>query len=480
MKKILYSLLFIYSSVFAYDLQSYNGYSLYSDNGNAGPMDSSAIVSSLPAQSDTTNYDFCNRSGYINSGKWYYTTGSTLYTLDRVYDHKNNQGYDVCLSTTHYNSFTLGGSCPVNTVKNPDTLVCEAPLITCSDTQVDINGTCQDISLSSDFPTSEEKGTPSIREDDTSKSDCIPGTEFHSGIAYAKIIGWNSSKNKCEIGAFFCNSGLTWDNVSMSCKIPDSEAQLNPSDGDISQALADSCKSGKWAKKWTYDYCNQPLCYIPLDAQNYNLSCGNKYLEYDCTSDYRIKKFVQVSCGDVAKKDYNNTSLLIGGDTSTSDVVPDPTQNLATTDSVVSAINSQSSKLTSSLDGLKNTLDTINQKSDSTNNKLDSISNQLSNLNDKLSPLKKVDDLSNDSSSIANLMNNSIDNGFNTYLNRDYTGGLATSQCGSIGTYSINFHGSTITILSQNTINELPMSIFKTMIIFAFVFSGVIIAFRGV
>ena len=447
MKKILYSLLFIYSSLFAIT------------TGDCIQVGDTVDYRTLGSkQQDITETTTTDLTSYI--GKLKINGLGYIYVFSS--DKKSYGNY----WNNHYYTYGSLSSC--------------SPAGACDEGQVDINGTCQDISLPSNFPTSENKGIPSIREDDTVEADCIPGKEFHSGIAYAKIIGWNSAKNKCEIGAFFCNSGLTWDNISMSCKIPDSEAQLNPSDDDISQALADSCKSGKWAKKWTYDYCNQPLCYIPLDAQNYNLSCGNKYLEYDCTSDYRIKKFVQVSCGDVAKEDYNNTSLSIGGDTSTPNIVPDTTQNQATTDSVVSAINSQSSKLTSSLDGLKDGLDTISQKSDLTNNKLDSISNQLSNLNDKLSPLKKVDDLSNDSSIIADLMNNSINDGFNTYLNRDYTGGLATSQCGSIGTYSINFHGSTITILSQNTINELPMSIFKTMIIFAFVFSGVIIAFRGV
>ncbi len=490
MKKIVLVILIISSSLFSstptpsctYDSHQYTVY--YEPEVKSGLSvwrDCSETNYNEYCDSKTVEYDFvldaddgtnCHVTG-LTQLSWYLVTCND----NEYFDSSSNS----CVT-----------SCPEGQIPNENG-VCSSP--ECPDGQIlDENGTCVSISFPPDFPTTAQKGVPSIRESSISEPDCVPGTVYYTGIAYSQIIGWNSSTQKCVVGAFFCNSGLTWNNVTRTCEIPGDTINFAPDDnGSLSNAhtvspeLASACVSGRWAKSWTYDYCATPApCYIALDVQDYNLQCGRKYIEYDCTSDYRVKKFLQVSCGNVAKADYNTTDMQV---TPTNDVVPDTSNSSAesnNTNSVLSQINSQTNVLKNSLDGLATSVSDISSKQDTTNNKLDSIdgklngiSSQLNDLNDKAQILSDTKDLADDSSSINDMLSNAMDNGFNTYLNKDYTGGLASGSCRSIPTFSLNFHGTNITIMSQDLLNQWPMDIFRTMVIFMFVFSGVIIAFRS-
>ena len=129
-----------------------------------------------------------------------------------------------------------------------------------------------------------------------------------------------------------------------------------------------------------------------------------------------------------------------------------------------------------------------NDKSNS-NNKLDNNNSNENNsalgklgefANKALSFMGKIGDLLTNPSSIGDKINNSIDNTFNEYGNRDYTDGLANRECGTIPEYSTVVYGKKITIFSQATIDMMPMNIFKSVIIFMFVFSAVVIVFKGV
>ena len=330
---------------------------------------------------------------------------------------------------------------------------------------------------------------------------------------HAQVIGFDSKNNKCIYATFFCNNGLTWNKVTGACEIPPDETTVDPNNDDISSALANACKSGKWAKSWTDDYCGELLCYIGLNEQDYNLQCGNKYIEYDCTSDYRLKFFKQVSCGNVAKSDFkektlspssapvNNLPTSINSDSNNSNINNDVNvtthlndDNTSTTDysKVVNIINGGLDNVDKSLGSLlsatsitnqklsENTgkLDSMNGKLDSMNGKLDSMNGKLDSIDNKLSVFDDVKNLISDPSSIGDSINNVVNDGFDTYLNKDYTGGLATSSCPAIKTFSMVFHGKTITILSQKTLDNMPMDIFRSMIIFMFVFSGIIFALR--
>jgi len=373
-------------------------------------------------QSEISNLQslYVNRQGHLFCYGCPNSLGQTI--LDIYQDITAN---DACPSGTTQFSIQKNGTTIVlcdtdsNNDGTPDSLEPKCP----NGQFMDVNGTCVDLSLPADFPKdSDDKGVSSIREDSNfNASTCIPGKTFNSGIAFAKIIGWNSETNKCEIGAFFCNNGLTWDNLDHTCKIPSDNLSFDPTKGEISQELADACTSGNWAKKWTLDYCGQPLCYIALSDQNYNLRCGNKYLEYDCTSDYRIKKYVQVSCGDPSKEDYDSHTIDLGGatsdgsgtvdnntstpgDGSTSDYVPDLNTTSSNLD-IVSAINSGSASTTSaitSLDnhvlGLKNNLGSIDAKVSDISSAVGSINGALHAGDDKIGELDALSNSNGDGS----------------------------------------------------------------------------------
>jgi len=132
----------------------------------------------------------------------------------------------------------------------------------------------------------------------------------------------------------------------------------------------------------------------------------------------------------------------------------------------------------SRLNNIDNNINNTNNKLNTINSKIDTTNNKLNSVDDKLSILTTVSNVVSNPSSIGDSVNSTLNDGFDTYLNKDYTGGLATSSCPSIKTFSIVFHGKTITILSQKTLDNMPMNIFRSMIIFMFVFSGIIFALR--
>jgi hypothetical protein len=388
---------------------------------------------------------------------------------------------DVCVAPP-YDEHTCLSPNILDTSTIPPRCIPASP---CSDNEIlDVNGSCVDASIPSDFPS--DKGHQSVQKHDYSQADCIPDTVIKTDTSYFKIIGWDDFSKKCVFASFYCNSGLTFDKLTNQCVSPSDETD-GLSDG-ISQELLDSCQSGKWAKRWTYDYCGQELCYIPLDVQDYNLQCNRKYLEYDCTSDYRIKYFKSVSCGERSQDDYQDVNMSIVGsdDGSPDNHLVDANSTVQNSD-IASIINSGVSSLHNDLDGLAKTSNEINGNIKSLggslngiDNKLNNISGSLDGISNKLDVLKDTKDLSDDTSSIESMFQSAMDEGFDTYLNMDYTNGLASVSCSAIPTYSMNYHGHQIIFFSQNLLDQWPMSIYRSVIIFMFVFSGVIIAFRSI
>ncbi|UCM99201.1 hypothetical protein LCX93_06555 [Sulfurimonas sp. SWIR-19] len=205
---------------------------------------------------------------------------------------------------------TTGGAPICNSCYAPAKAICS------NDQILNSNNDCVPLQHSAGFPDSTKKGIPKfVKDESLTPEQCISGTVYETTINYAKIVAYDNGglydPAGCMFEVFYCNDGLTWNKTAKTCEVPkDTESSDTVSDY-ISDDTKAACTSGLWAKSWTYDYCNQPLCYIALDIQDYNLQCNNKYIEYDCTSDYRVKTFKQVSCGEVAKEDFDHTDLDI-------------------------------------------------------------------------------------------------------------------------------------------------------------------------
>ena len=117
--------------------------------------------------------------------------------------------------------------------------------------------------------------------------------------------------------------------------------------------------------------------YPPIGLDNYGLKCNNKYVEYDCTTDYRLKKFTQVSCGDVLPKDKTTKTL------DNSSLTPTPTKDtnvssLSPSNSTVSVTD----KLAKQIEQQKTLIAKVST-SDNQNKILDS----LNKLGDKLNQI---------------------------------------------------------------------------------------------
>jgi len=402
-------------------------------------------------------------------------------SLKEIYSSPGALVCDVCYAPP-YDEHTCSSPNILDTSVNPPRCIPASP---CADNEfMDSNGTCQDASIPSDFPS--EKGHQSIRKHSYDKDSCIPGTVIKTDTSYLQIIGWDDFSKKCVFASFYCNSNMSFNRITKQCEDP--KDTTDGSGDNLSQELLDACESGQWAKSWTRDYCGQRLCTMGLDVQDYNLQCNHRYLEYDCTSDYRIKYFKMVSCGERSQDDYDDVNMTIGGsdDGSPDNHLVDANTTVQNLD-IASIINSGVSSLHNDLDGLAKTANEINGNIKSLGGSLNGIDNKLNNINgsldgisNKLDVLKDTKDLSDDTSSIESMFQSAMDQGFDTYLNMDYTNGLASVSCSAIPTYSMNYHGHQIIFFSQNLLDQWPMSIYRSVIIFMFVFSGVIIAFRSI
>ncbi len=357
-----------------------------------------SIDSRQVEHSDTAvfNEDLC---------KWLEPCNLPTDNVVNVFDDGATTSLEQCqaFQTDLENNYNVNGNlycygCPgtgSTTLFQKDIVACPSGT---TSTTISNASVCQEPFVSPDgFPDLNASGTPKLRLDDTPPADCIAGKSVHSSIAYAEYVGFDSVLDKCKIMTFFCNSGLTWNNDLRKCVAPADELTFEIDDSSpltadtISSELASACSSGRWAKSWTYDYCSQSLCYIALDLQDYNLQCNNKYIEYDCTSDYRIKKFMQVSCGDVSEDDYTYSTL---DGTPTSNTVADTNYTSTTTD-VVSRINEGTIKTNNLLEGIgngitdmKGSLDGIDSKLGNIQGSLDGIDSKLGNIQGSLDGLK--------------------------------------------------------------------------------------------
>jgi len=329
---------------------------------------------------DYSTRDYCTTSGDLDAGT-YKTLNDDELDIVIIYQVENTKGCDSIQArneTYKYAAVTLEQEpCPDGQVVT-DNYICENPPVICSDTQyLDDNGTCSEVSLPDGFPTADNKGFADIKKYANTEDNCIIGTKYDTAISHAEVIGWDSSSNECLYASFFCNSGLEWDKSEQTCKIP-LDQENTPTDGTISSDLGDSCSSGQWVKSHVYDYCSSDSI-VSSVAFDYNLEARRKYIEYDCTSDYRLKYFKRVACGPVAIDSYDEVNLSITGSSDSLEPtnVKVDANSTTTTTNVASVINSASSKL-------GNKVDNISSKLDITNSILNSIDGKLSSSDDNI------------------------------------------------------------------------------------------------
>ncbi len=120
-----------------------------------------------------------------------------------------------------------------------------------------------------------------------------------------------------------------------------------------------------------------------------------------------------------------------------------------------------------------------------TNSKLDDIKDVLDgnlSIDDSgffskaVSLIDRFNDLIDDPSQITESAKQYINEGLDSIISRTFIPN--SSDCGSIPEYSVDIFGSHVVFLNQDILDSLPLSLFRSIIIFMSAFSGIISLFR--
>ncbi len=125
--------------------------------------------------------------------------------------------------------------------------------------------------------------------------------------------------------------------------------------------------------------------------------------------------------------------------------------------------------------GLNVDMSGVEDRLDETNDHLDHIEQNISSIGSVFS--RFMDLVSNPQEKIGDLIDSSIDEATDKYLGKQV---IDTPNCGVVPTISFEFYGHTITLLSEDIVNQWPLEIFRKMIIFFFALAGLIHVIKDV
>ena len=148
-------------------------------------------------------------------------------------------------------------------------------------------------------------------------------------------------------------------------------------------------------------------------------------------------------------------------------------QNLKDIESLNKEIKAINSSQLSTLNATKTATVAIASEVSKSNGFLESIGNGVTAITDFLTT---ITDLISDPSEIGTKLTDKLSEVANKFTQEF----ISVGTCPSIQTVSANYHGTTITFLSQDLINNyFPIDIMRTIIILTFAFSGAMTFFRG-
>lgn len=363
--------------------------------------------------------------------------GSSMYITKLVSSVPNvalglPQYCDVTLDRVWYSS---ASSCPSG--QFPDAQgICAAPAITCADNEIfDANtSSCVPFAIPSTFPSdaNASHGTLSNGVLPVAKSACNSASspDMATSLGAYHVVGWDSTTSTCKAMAFKCNNGFVYDSANKTCIAP-------PVSLSKSNTKQDNACRGKFVQRLsgTLNFCNQcnfSLGYWrpPLGYDNYNLQCDHSYVEYACNTDYRIKKFIEVSCGDPLPKDKTTKQLDLSKlksnvkDTNVSSVsTSNSSSNQIETINQLKNVNSSILATNKSLNGLTKIASDSNAKLGSIESKVGSIDGNVKAIKDGLFTNGTLPDMSTfdtDTSSMLDSVTSAI-NKFKSDVNNAIT-----------------------------------------------------------
>ena len=289
--------------------------------------------------------------------------------------------------------------CPSNQLWSDEEGGCvNAPPLECTENELlNENNECVpfDSLMPDDFPNDlDSNGQTSTGTVPTTEQGCKDLERYSSSLGMVEVLGWDYQSQTCKVVAFKCNQGRVLDANTNKCIIPPDNANLGG--GDI-------CPNDNWARRWTHDFCGDCVGGVgvwlpPLGHEESGMQCNKAYIEYQCVKDYRIKKYMEVSCGDPIPNE-NETNHIDMNNLNPSQTVDQNISNLPAIDptnanlAVVENLRAIESAIK---DNLSPKIDTVNQNLVNTNDKLSNISNQIGDSNSKLNGIKSSLDSIND------------------------------------------------------------------------------------
>ncbi|WP_373002615.1 hypothetical protein [Sulfurimonas sp.] len=378
---LLYSLLLSYSSLFSANVSNVNGFVHY---GGIYFQDDMKVTTFIEHYDSSGGY-LANIGSYPS--KYYSMASSNIIQFTT----KGECGGSYCHYT--YDKYVVTtGSCPVDTVLNPETYHCEAPPApSCNPDTEYLNENNECVLLTSaippDFPDNNtSNGVTSFGTVPTTEQGCKDMERYNSSLGIVEVIGWDYGTQTCKVVAFKCNSGRVFDQSTNKCIIPPDNTNFGSNSG---------CINDNWARRWTHDYCEDcvgqaGIWLPPIGHEESGMECNKAYIEYQCVKDYRIKKYVEVSCGEPVPTDPENHNIDMDNLTP-SEVTDQNLSNLPTIDPTnanLSTIEGLRAIESAIKDNLNPKIDTINENLLTTNSKLSNIDNKLTSSNTKLDGIK--------------------------------------------------------------------------------------------
>lgn len=388
---LLYSLIFSYSSLFAYTAGTYE------PNSWAYSTVEACEEAALTTSDNYFTY-MSLHSPYCNN-----TMLTMVYTCDEGhYSNTEFQYVDVGPRGCEYSS----PICTAPQILNDYGDSCINPVPTCNPETEYLNEINECVLLTSgiplDFPDNNtSNGVTSIGSVPTTEQGCIDMERYNSSLGIVEVIGWDYGTQACKVVAFKCNQGRVFEQSTNKCIVPPDNTSFGSDSG---------CVNDNWAMRWTHDFCGDcvgqaGIWLPPLGHEESGMECNKAYLEYQCVKDYRIKKYVEVSCGDPIPIDsetneinMDNLSPTVTVDQNLSDLPTiDPTQANLSTIEGLRAIE------TAIKENLSPKIDTVNDNLLIANNKLSDIDNKLFSSNTKL------DDINTNLDNINGVLNTTGD-----------------------------------------------------------------------
>jgi hypothetical protein len=406
-----------------------------------------------------------------------------------------------CYDTKIYTYYELDiPSCPDGQTFDNVTELCTLPDPECTDNELlNSENVCvpfEDL-LGDNFPTSDSNSETGVRNLPTTQEGCVPGQMLEHSLGVMQVLGWDSASQTCKTMMYKCNPGYMMNLETKKCVVPPDNTNF---DDNI-------CPNDNWGRRWTHDFCGDCSGTVgvwlpPLGHEESGMECNKAYVEYACVSDYRLKKYVEISCGmpppnedqeTLDESSFNDSDLKNDINVSNLPNIDTQAHSLRTVEELTK-VNENLKSLQASLGtDLKNINETLKTNGTSINGIKDNTAitsaNTAATAANTFDTAQKLGEgLFGDDPTPSEGYStgeedfgeyqDTITNSFSITQESDALG--LSSQSYSLPTFSFSILGSTFVIFEPSMMNGLPIAEIRSLILFVFALLGFLTVIRTI